>query len=78
MTLCAYRVQAESNFVSLKTKQGDVFKVDRDVVCRSVTIKNMMEDTVLDMDVPLPMVDSSTLMKVRAYAMELFGFRGNH
>jgi S-phase kinase-associated protein 1 len=58
---------AEVTSVKLKSKQEEVFEVDREVACRSVTVKNMVEDTGLDTPVPLPMVDSKILIKVIEY-----------
>merc|ERR1712070_411210 len=37
------------------------------VACRSVTVKNMVDDTGLETPVPLPMVDSKILIKVIEY-----------
>lgn len=61
---------AEATAVKLKSKQEEIFEVEKEVACRSVTVKNMVEDTGLDTPVPLPMVDSKILIKVRAFAYE--------
>merc|ERR1712124_117921 len=58
---------AESTSVKLKSKQEEIFEVEKDVACRSVTVKNMVDDTGLDAPVPLPMVDSKILIKVIEY-----------
>merc|ERR1712216_943888 len=58
---------AESTSVKLKSKQEDVFEVEKEVACRSITVKNMVDDTGLDAPVPLPMVDSKILIKVIEY-----------
>merc|ERR1711985_9838 len=58
---------AESTSVKLKSKQEEVFEVEKEVACRSVTVKNMIDDTGLDAPVPLPMVDSKILIKVIEY-----------
>jgi len=65
--------------VQLKSKQADIFEVDRKVICRSVTIENMVQDTVLDTPVPLHMIDSVTLVKVcthgaRSYVIVIRAF----
>ncbi len=52
--------------MKLKSKQEEIFEVEKEVACRSVTVKNMVEDTGLDTPVPLPMVDSKILIKARA------------
>merc|ERR1711907_553982 len=57
----------ESTSVKLKSKQEEIFEVAKDVACRSVTVKNMVEDTGSDAPVPLPMVDSKILIKVIEY-----------
>jgi len=31
-----------SAFIKLKSKQEEIFEVERDVACRSVTVKNMV------------------------------------
>eukprot|EP00967_Tisochrysis_lutea_P073290 scaffold98086_cov31-Tisochrysis_lutea.AAC.1 len=56
---------AEATSVKLKSKQEEIFEVEKEVACRSVTVKNMVEDTGLDTPVPLPMVDSKILIKAR-------------
>lgn len=38
--------------------------MEKEVATRSVTVKNMVDDTGLDTPVPLPMVDSKILIKV--------------
>ena len=59
---------AESTSVKLKSKQEEVFEVEKEVACRSVTVKNMVDDTeTLNAPVPLPMVDSKILIKVIEY-----------
>ena len=58
---------AEATAVKLKSKQEEVFEVEKEVACRSITVKNMVEDTGLDTPVPLPMVDSKVLIKVIEY-----------
>jgi hypothetical protein len=55
---------AEATAVKLKSKQEEIFEVEKEVACRSVTVKNMVDDTGLDTPVPLPMVDSKILIKV--------------
>ena len=51
-------VDAQS-VVKLKSKQEDIFEVEKEVACRSVTVKNMIDDTGCDAPVPLPMGDSN-------------------
>jgi len=57
----------ESASVKLKSKQEEVFEVEKEVAFRSITVKNMIEDTGMDTPVPLPMVDSKILIKVIEY-----------
>ena len=59
--------ESECTAVKLKSKQEEIFEVEKEVACRSVTVKNMIEDTGLDTPVPLPMVDSKILIKVIEY-----------
>ncbi|KAG8470426.1 hypothetical protein KFE25_008847 [Diacronema lutheri] len=59
--------EEQSPFIKLKSKQEELFEVEREVACRSVTVKNMVEDTGSDTPVPLPMVDSRILTKVIEY-----------
>ena len=65
--LPACLARADATSVKLKSKQEEVFEVERLVACRSVTVKNMVDDTGLDTPVPLPMVDSKILIKVIEY-----------
>mmetsp|Transcript_9212 Transcript_9212/g.30487 ORF Transcript_9212/g.30487 Transcript_9212/m.30487 type:complete len:130 (+) Transcript_9212:72-461(+) len=55
---------SEATAVKLKSKQEEVFEVEKEVACRAVTVKNMVDDTGLDTPVPLPTVDSKILIKV--------------
>lgn len=48
------------------SKQEKIFRVKREVACRSVTVKNIIENTGTDTHVPLPLVDSVILAKVCA------------
>ena len=57
----------EVEFVKLKSKQEEVFEVEAKAAFRSITIKNMIDDTGFQVHVPVPMVDSSTLAKVIEY-----------
>ena len=54
-------------YVRLKSKQEELFEVEKNTAFRSVTIKNMVEDTGMDICVPVPMVESQTLIKVIEY-----------
>jgi hypothetical protein len=63
------RLRAESTSVKLKSKQEEVFEVEKEVACRSVTVKNMVDDTGLDTPVPLPMVDSKILVRARPVSL---------
>jgi len=53
---------AEATAVKLKSKQEEIFEVEKEVACRSITVKNMVDDTGMDVPVPLPMVDSKILV----------------
>ena len=52
-----------STIVKLKSKQEDIFEVEKEVACRSVTVQNMVEDTGLDTPVPLSTIDSNILVR---------------
>lgn len=56
-----------SEKVTLRSSDGQDFKVDEDVAFQSVTVKNMIEDTGTEFAVPLPNVDGQTLSKVLEY-----------
>jgi len=58
---------AEATAVKMKSKQEEIFEVEKEVACRSITVKNMVDDTGLETPVPLPMVDSKILIKVIEY-----------
>lgn len=58
---------SEVEYVKLKSKQEDVFEVEKAAAFRSITIKHMVEDTGLNIHVPVPMVESSILVKVIEY-----------
>lgn len=50
--------------VKLKSSQGDVFVVEREVAVMSNLLKNMIEDSGEDEEIPLPNVKSTILQKV--------------
>lgn len=54
---------AEATTVKLKSN-GEIFEVEKEVACRSVTIKDVVEDTGLDTPIALPEVDYEILSKV--------------
>ena len=51
--------------VKLKSSQGEVFEVDEDVACMSQLVKNMVEDSGADEEIPLPNVKTAILGKVQ-------------
>merc|ERR1719301_323959 len=53
--------------VKLKSSQGEVFEVDEDVACMSTLVKNMVEDSGADEEIPLPNVKTAILSKVLDY-----------
>ena len=57
----------ETTCMKLLSKEQEVFEVPREVALRSITIKDIAEDTDMDVPVPLPMVNSKTLTKVIEY-----------
>merc|ERR1719301_473431 len=58
--------------VKLKSSQGEVFEVDEDVACTSTLIKNMVEDSGADEEIPLPNVKTANLAEcgVREWDVE--------
>ena len=66
-TMAEIETQNETEFVKLKSKQEEVFEVEAKAAFRSITVKNMVDDTGFQIHVPVPMVDSSTLVKVIEY-----------
>ena len=53
--------------VKLKSSQGEVFEVEEDVACMSQLVKNMVEDSGADEEIPLPNVKTAILGKVLDY-----------
>ena len=50
--------------LKLKSGQGEVFEVPRDVACMSTLVANMVEDGSCDEEIPLPNVKTAILAKV--------------
>jgi S-phase kinase-associated protein 1 len=50
--------------LKLQSQEGETFEVEEDVACKSQLIKNMVEDSGNDEEIPLPNVKSSVLSKV--------------
>eukprot|EP00812_Abedinium_dasypus_P008740 NODE_2479_length_927_cov_1025.308486.p1 GENE.NODE_2479_length_927_cov_1025.308486~~NODE_2479_length_927_cov_1025.308486.p1 ORF type:complete len:193 (+),score=64.03 NODE_2479_length_927_cov_1025.308486:3-581(+) len=57
----------EGELVKLKSSQGEVFEVEPEVACMSTLIKNMVEDSGTDEEIPLPNVKTAILSKVTDY-----------
>lgn len=53
-----------AEMVKLKSSQADVFVVEKEVACMSTLIKNMIDDTGCDEEIPLPNVKTAILSKV--------------
>ena len=53
--------------VKLLSKEQEGFEVPKEVALRSVTVKDMTDDTGMDTPVPLPMVSSKVLTSVIEY-----------
>eukprot|EP00438_Fugacium_kawagutii_P011028 Skav204818 [mRNA] locus=scaffold3914:189206:192265:- [translate_table: standard] len=49
--------------LTLKSSQGEVFEVEPEVACMSTLIKNMVEDSGTDEEIPLPNVKTAILSK---------------
>mmetsp|Transcript_59662 Transcript_59662/g.169722 ORF Transcript_59662/g.169722 Transcript_59662/m.169722 type:complete len:165 (-) Transcript_59662:118-612(-) len=58
---------AEGELVKLKSSQGEIFEVDTEVACMSTLIKNMVDDSGTDEEIPLPNVKTAILSKVIDY-----------
>ena len=54
-----------ATMVKLKSSQGEVFEVEEDVACMSQLVKNMVEDSGADEEIPLPNVKTAILGKVQ-------------
>eukprot|EP00894_Picocystis_sp_ML_P002990 jgi/Pico_ML_1/53507/g4042.t1 len=57
----------EAEKVKLLSSDQELFEVEEDVAFESVTIKNMIEDTGIEEQIPLPNVSSKILSKVIEY-----------
>ncbi|PQQ04120.1 SKP1-like protein 1A [Prunus yedoensis var. nudiflora] len=57
----------EMKKITLKSDDGEIFKVEEAVAMQSQTIKHMMEDDCADGVIPLPNVTSNILAKVIEY-----------
>ena len=53
--------------LKLKSSQGEIFEVEPDVACMSTLIKNMVDDSGTDEEIPLPNVKTAILSKVIDY-----------
>ena len=53
--------------VKLRSSQGEVFEVEPEVACMSTLIKNMVDDSGTDEEIPLPNVKTAILVKVIDY-----------
>jgi S-phase kinase-associated protein 1 len=53
--------------LKLQSQEGQIFEVEDSVACKSQLIKNMVEDSGTDEEIPLPNVKSEVLEKVIEY-----------
>ncbi|CAE7895552.1 Skp1, partial [Symbiodinium microadriaticum] len=58
---------ADGDKLKLKSSQGEIFEVDPEVATMSTLIKNMVEDSGTDEEIPLPNVKTAILSKVIDY-----------
>ncbi|CAG9317931.1 unnamed protein product [Blepharisma stoltei] len=54
--------------LKLQSQEGQTFEVEESVACKSQLIKNMVEDSGTDEEIPLPNVKAAILEKVIEYA----------
>uniref|UniRef100_A0A6T9E8N6 Uncharacterized protein n=1 Tax=Noctiluca scintillans TaxID=2966 RepID=A0A6T9E8N6_NOCSC len=57
----------DGELLKLKSSQGEVFEVEPEVACMSTLIKNMVDDSGTDEEIPLPNVKTAVLSKVIDY-----------
>eukprot|EP00450_Noctiluca_scintillans_P005353 CAMPEP_0194490252 /NCGR_PEP_ID=MMETSP0253-20130528/9534_1 /TAXON_ID=2966 /ORGANISM="Noctiluca scintillans" /LENGTH=214 /DNA_ID=CAMNT_0039330861 /DNA_START=33 /DNA_END=674 /DNA_ORIENTATION=+ len=57
----------DGEMLKLKSSQGEVFEVEPEVACMSTLIKNMVDDSGTDEEIPLPNVKTAILSKVIDY-----------
>merc|ERR1712080_787590 len=55
------------DMLKLKSSQGEIFEVEPEVACMSTLIKNMVDDSGTDEEIPLPNVKTAILSKVIDY-----------
>jgi len=60
--------EESEEYVLIKSKDEEVFKIKRSIAMALLTVKNIFEDLDSDEIIPLPLVDSKTLTKVIEYA----------
>jgi len=53
--------------LKLKSSQGEIFEVEPEVACMATLIKNMVDDSGTDEEIPLPNVKTAILSKVIDY-----------
>ncbi|TMX04698.1 hypothetical protein EJD97_005780 [Solanum chilense] len=60
-------MSSSTKFLTLKTNDKEEFVLEEAIAIRSQTIKNMVEDDCVSNFIPLPNVDSKTMIKVIEY-----------
>lgn len=53
--------------LKLKSSQGEIFEVEPEVACMSTLVKNMVDDSGTDEEIPLPNVKTAILSKIIDY-----------
>eukprot|EP00913_Durusdinium_trenchii_P019557 g18384.t1 len=60
----------EGDKVLLKSSQGEIFEVEPEVACMSTLVRNMVDDSGTDEEIPLPNVKTAILSKGTAPAFD--------
>ena len=64
--------------LTLKSSQGEIFEVEPEAACMSTLIKNMVDDSGTDEEIPLPNVKTAILSKAPWWSYRHFALNAEH
>ena len=53
--------------VKLQSMEGDIIKVEKDIACKSLQVKDIVDVSGVEDEIPLPEIKKATLLKIIEY-----------
>ena len=56
-----------SEMIKLQTMDGETVEVEKEIACKSVLVKGIVDDSGVDDEIPLPQIKKAILLKIVEY-----------